>query len=748
METGGGAPVGSNPRLVGLVLAFALLAAFSSAPSAAAAPEKTRLVVVLYPDVSDGTGGVGLIDHGIRATLAAGSPDRVEVANEYVDTSHFRDAAFRQAQKEYLRQKYAGRKIDLVLAALASGLDFALENREVFPGVPVVFFAVDQRELSGRKLRPDVTGIPINIDPTATLDLALRLHPGTRHVVVIAGSSKFDAYWEGEARRAFRPYEDRVEFEYLSGLPMDDLLERVAALPEHTVVYYLHVFRDGTGKAFVPADALERLSAKANAPVYGHSDTYVGKGAVGGRVVSLEDGGKAAARLGLRILAGENPESVPTPPPAENTYRFDWRQMRRWGIGEQGLPQGSIVLFKEPDFWELYRWHALGVVSLCVVQTLLILGLLVQRANWKRAEARFRQAVEAAPNGMLMIGRDGVIVLANAQVERLFGYAKEELLGQPVEMLVPEQWQAGHPALRRDFFAAPQARLVGGGRELFGRRKDGGEFPVEIGLSPVRNELGLFVLASVIDLTERRRAEQGLRASQDELRVLTGRLLQAQETERRRIARELHDDLNQGLALLAVELDLLGRNLPESVADARERVQQLAGRVKLLSSSVHDLSHQLHPSKLEQLGLVAALRALCRELSSSHGVPLEFTHHEVPGGFSEDAGLCLYRIAQEALGNVIKHSKARRAAVELTAGADGVCLRVSDDGAGFDPGQVAAKGGLGLVSMRERLRLVGGTLSIESEPAGGTRIVVRVPSSAAGGTDGDLNRPSPVVRSG
>ena len=187
------------------------------------------------------------------------------------------------------------------------------------------------------------------------------------------------------------------------------------------------------------------------------------------------------------------------------------------------------------------------------------------------------------------------------------------------------------------------------------------------------------------------------------MRLLTGRLLEAQEVERRRIARELHDDLNQSLALLSVEMDLLGQVPPASAAEIADRMQELSARVKELSSSVHDLSHQLHPSKLEQLGLVAAVRGLCQELAQPHGLEVKFTHHPVPDVIPPDAALCLYRIAQEALRNVVKHSGSRHASVELSGTADVIRLRVTDDGVGFDPGSAAGNGGLGLVSMRERL---------------------------------------------
>jgi signal transduction histidine kinase len=167
-------------------------------------------------------------------------------------------------------------------------------------------------------------------------------------------------------------------------------------------------------------------------------------------------------------------------------------------------------------------------------------------------------------------------------------------------------------------------------------------------------------------------------------------------------------------------------------------MRELSARVKELSSSVHDLSHQLHPSKLEQLGLMAAVGGLCRELKQHHGLEVTFTHFAVPEGTPAATALCLYRIVQEALRNVIKHSGTHHAAVEFTGMPDGIRLRVSDEGAGFDLASAHGNGGLGLVSMRERLHLVGGEIAIDSRPAGGTRIDVRVPAPAGSRAEGAL----------
>jgi signal transduction histidine kinase len=598
----------SSPGLRGLAPAFAAALALAGWPTAAAAGAgPPKLVVVIYPDESDGAPGVVLVNRAIRSTFASESPAHVEVRNEYVNTSRLPDPDFAHAQVSLLRRKYAGRKVDLVIAGLSSGLDFALKHRgELFPGVPIVFVAVDEREVKARRLPPDVIGHPVHMDLAATLDLALRFHPDTRRVFVVAGSAPFDTGWADEARRTFLPHEGRLEFVYLTGLPMADLLDRVAGLPEHSIVYYLHVNRDGAGEQLIPAVALERLASRANVPIYGHVDTYVGRGAVGGRVFTFEAEGKTAAQLGLRLLAGERPEAVAVSERNENTDLFDARQLSRWGLDETRLPPGSVVRFREPSFWVVYRWQVFGVAFLCVVEGLLIAGLFLQ-------------------------------------------------------------------------------------------------------------------------LVKRRRAEGESRANRRELQLLTRRLLVAQEVERRRIARELHDDVNQSLALLTVEIDLLARQPPASDEQLAEQLRDLSARVKDLSSSVHDLSHQLHPAKLEQLGLVAAVRGLGAELYRHHGLEVTFTHHTVPEAIPEDVGLCLYRIVQEALRNVIKHSGTCFATVELTGAPDGLRLRVGDEGAGFDPA-AAHGGGLGLVSMRERLYLVGGEIEVRSRPGGGTRIDVRVPA--------------------
>ena len=224
----------------------------------------------------------------------------------------------------------------------------------------------------------------------------------------------------------------------------------------------------------------------------------------------------------------------------------------------------------------------------------------------------------------------------------------------------------------------------------------------------------------------RKAVEEERRRSEATLRELSGRLIQAQERERAWLAKELHDGLNQQLAMLAVELDLLGQEPPVARAALRARLEALSARAKALSGEVHRLSQGLHPSKLERLGLVAAIRGFCRELDAGT-VAVRFSSSDVPRQMPQDIALCFYRVAQESLWNVVRHSGARRAVVELHTTETEIHLRVMDDGKGFDATAAPGADSLGLVSMRERVALVGGTVRWESRPGGGTTVVAQVP---------------------
>jgi PAS domain S-box-containing protein len=256
-------------------------------------------------------------------------------------------------------------------------------------------------------------------------------------------------------------------------------------------------------------------------------------------------------------------------------------------------------------------------------------------------------------------------------------------------------------------------------------RPDGGVIWLEESVHGFFDSKGglLRTIGMVSDVTERKLAEEAVSS-------VSRRLLEAQEQERARIARELHDDLSQMMALLQIGLTKLEQDMPALSSQTRQQLHALVEVSKEVSSSLHDLSHQLHPSKLDVLGLTACIGSFCREFSQRHKLEVRFVHHNIPGDIPKDVRLCLFRIVEEALQNVAKHSGVEDAKVELSGHAHQIDLCVSDNGAGFTLESVKGETGLGLISMRERVLLVGGHLSVESKPSHGTRIQVRIPLSS------------------
>ncbi len=231
----------------------------------------------------------------------------------------------------------------------------------------------------------------------------------------------------------------------------------------------------------------------------------------------------------------------------------------------------------------------------------------------------------------------------------------------------------------------------------------------------------LRVIGMVADITQRKLAEEALAG-------VGGRLIEAQEQERTRIARELHDDIGQRLALLAVELEKLHQKLPNP-PEIRSRMGELHNQTTAIATDIQTLSHELHSTKLEYLGIEPAMRGFCKEFGKQQNAEIDFKSHDLPSPLSPDISLCLFRVLQEALQNSAKHSGARHVEVQLWGTSDEIHLMVKDSGVGFDSAAVKERGGLGLISMEERLKLLKGTFSVESEPEGGTTIRARVPLS-------------------
>jgi two-component system, chemotaxis family, CheB/CheR fusion protein len=379
----------------------------------------------------------------------------------------------------------------------------------------------------------------------------------------------------------------------------------------------------------------------------------------------------------------------------------------------------------------LISWSASVVRSEGGVESVILTG--VDRTDRKEAQQRVRESeatiralLETATEAILAIDREGRILLANAAAEKMYGYSRNQMIGREFESLVPERLRGGHSLRRKAWFDKPSHRPMEVGSDLVGLRRDGTEFPEELTLSLVDTQEGPLGVCFVSDITERKKAEETLLQYQGQLRRLTGNLFTVQESGNRDLARELHDGFSQQLAALGMEVSALLKSAPRR-GPLAEPLRQLATKIRALADDIHRASRQLHPAILDELGLEAALHEESEGFSKQTGISVGFHANHAPATLPSEVSLCLYRVAQEALRNVHKHSGASSVDLSLEGNPESVAVRISDNGQGFDIEAARKKGGLGLISMEERCRLVGGALSIRSVRGEGTTVEVTVP---------------------
>jgi signal transduction histidine kinase len=571
-------------RAVFVLLAFGLL----SQPRGSPQPKEVRRVVIFY-ELGLSSPAVALIDREMRATLDD-SRYQIELYPEYLETTLFDDPADQQEFRESYIRKYQRRRPDLIIALGPSPVRFMFDSHEkFFAGIPLVFGGTSEPQADNPPLDTHFAGCWEIFEPAKTLDVALRLQPGSRRVVVVGGVSSFDKHLEAIFRESLHSYEASLDFTYLTDLDMTSLLERLKHLPDHTIVLYTHIGMDAKGNRYVGASqAGPMVVSAANAPVFGPSDVDLGHGEVGGYLESFAREGRIVGGIAVRILNGERPQDIPIVRGA-NAYMFDWRAVRRWGFRESVLPAGSEVLFRPPSLWERTKWTWVAAVL-----AILCLSILALYLRLKRAKNR------------------------------------------------------------------------------------------QMGLS--------------------------------------GMLITAQEKERSRLASEIHDDFSQRLAILALGLENAEEAIGTSPDEGVRQVHALLNSASEIGADLHTLSHRLHSSTLQALGLVPGVNALCREFAIQQGVEVDFLSDDIPRSVHPDVALGVFRIVQEGLRNSKKHSGAIKAQVRLHTDTDKLFLSVSDEGIGFDVRELGKNEGLGIRSMKERVYLLGGRFEIHSEPGKGTRL--------------------------
>ena len=690
-----------------------------SGPPAAAEPNAKNVLVL-----SGGHGSVSI--PVMESSLRARVPWPVNFSVADLETPPFDSETDLETLAEAFRHKFGSKKVDLVIAVMDPSLRFAVQYRDrMFPGVPITFMSISSPQASRTKFRwPGVTGVASSVGIRETIDLALHLHPDTSTVAVITSVSETERDYLAAVHAELLHYQDKLREIELVGPPSGQLLERIAALPPHTVVLYQIWPHEADQAALGVYDVLATVAQRL--PTYCiFPGLCLNHGGIGGVYDDPMNDAVLAGKVAAQVLNGERADDIPVVYNPDLRVTVDWRELRRWHIPESTLPAGSVILYREPSLWERDRKYILAVLVLIVAQAFLIIGLLWQRARKRRAESglreseeRFRVMADTAPSLVWMCDAQGRITYLNEQRIAFTGPDPKAGYG--------DTWTGYiHPDDLKNVLDTVSRALTTHqpfSTEYRLRRSDGTYRWMFDVASPRVNGDGSFggFIGSAIDTTDQKLAQQALEK-------VSGQLIEAQEKERARIARDLHDDICQRLALLSMELEQANRSASGPTEATKRSLDDIQKHCSEIAGDVQSLSHQLHSSKLDYLGIVAAIRGFSKEFSQQHEVNVEFSERNVPTHLAKDVSLCLFRVAQEALHNAVKYSGVSQFTVELTGMEDAVQLVVSDAGAGFDVEAAKKKRGLGLLSMQERIHLVHGSFSVESQPWQGTRIIAAVP---------------------
>jgi PAS domain S-box-containing protein len=630
---------------------------------------------------------------------------------------------------ENLRRRFAGVKLDLLVPVGPWALICAERyHQKMLPGVPVVFSAVSDWEFENR-IWQGITGVTGHVGLGETIDLALRLEPDTETVALISPN---DPPWLAVTHKELSRYQGKVREIDFIGPPGRQLFEEVAALPPHSVVLFHLALQDSGQPALAGFDLLDAVAQRV--PTFSAwPNLCLNHGCIGGVYGENTDMIQLTASAAARVLSGEPVDKIPIGHVTGIRPEVDWRALQHWHIAESALPPGTQVLYREPSLWEQGRKYFLGAIAVILIQSLLIFGLFWQHSRRRKAEIelrkseeKFAKAFRESPLAITIVKvSDGRYVEVNESFEFQTGWSHTEVVGRtPFEIGL---WI--DPDHRTAFMK--QVLTTGNVKDLEVqlRRKDG-QIRTSLGSAELIEVNGEPCVLSVFaDITERKQAEEAISG-------FGRRLIEAQEAERTRIARELHDDINQRLAMVAVTVKTAKQTIPNLEIEAGSLLDEAGARVSDLESDIQALSHRLHSSKLEYLGLESAASSFCKELSERQNIKIDFQCDGLPEDLSSEVSLCLFRVLQEALHNAVKYSGVNEFEVAVQATSNEIHLRVHDSGAGFDARLASNGHGLGLTSMKERLKLVSGELSIESEVGRGTTVLARAPlvtaPSAAG----------------
>jgi C4-dicarboxylate-specific signal transduction histidine kinase len=692
------------------------------------------------------------VDRGLAEVFAAHPDLRVDHSAEFLETAKFSGEAYERTLVAYLREKYATHPPDVIIAGAEDALDFALRNRQqLFPHAPIVHIAVPSAHL--RKiplLPPDVTGTPLDYDFVGTVEQALRMRPGARHLVGVTGTSAWDRGWEALLRSQSSILSGRLTVELLAGLPIDELQRRLRQLPESAIVFTPGIYRDGTGRLFTPREAARLIAAASAAPVYGPFSTFIGTGIVGGVMASYSAVGRVGGETAMQLLAGTAPASLKVPAAMPTALQVDWRQVRRWGIAPEAVPIDAIVQFREPTFWEAYRQWVIVAGAVMLLQAGLIAGLLFER----RQRRRTATALAESEQHMSLAARAANLAIwtleAGTGPVRVADPASKTADPGPDVLADFRQTLARIHPQDRDLVERSIHEALTSEAELdveFRITSPDGQLRWQAARGRIDREHGGRLLGVAIDITSRKRSEIQAEEDHARLRHLTRVALLGQLSAS--IAHQLNQPLTAILGNAEAAQTMLGRE-PVDLPELREICNDIVAedlRAAAVIRRLGALFKQGEPSfaTLDVNELVRDTLDLMRSsLLTRHVALVTRFAPDLPPVAGDRVQLQQLLInlivnAADAMGDIAEPE--RVLTVGTVGHGDTVDLWVADRGPGFPPDAIERMFepfwstkvdgmGIGLAVCRSIAVAHRGTLVATNAPAGGAEFRVVLPASA------------------
>lgn len=482
-------------------------------------PKKVLLLYSYDPRMPS----MAFFEQGILKVFQDNNID-VEFYTEYMDLLRFPEKKHIFQLKDFYHSKYSNLKFEVIVAGDFRAYDFMLKyGEELFPKTPLVVSWTLTSNIQKNKLRPNMAAVFGQWDYKGNVELIFKLFPKIKNIYVIAGSSFDDLAPLDEFKKNISEYESRASFKYLINMPIEEIIKQTEKLPPDSAIYYLRLSQDSAGKIFIPKYSLSLIKNSANAPIFGAIDAYFGSGMLGGNLLNIEEYGRIAGNIVLRILNGEKADNIPIMENTSFSYIFDWRELKRWSISESSLPPGSIIRLKEYSTWDAFKLQIIGFSIFIIIESLLILVLLINRISLKRlktelqvSEKHYRDLIELSPIAKV-VHDTNIFLYLNPSAVKLFGAkSSEELIGKSIfDRVHPEYHNIlinrNNEMKKGVIFPNLDEKLI---------KLDGTIIDAEVTAFPYINVGKPAIQVVIIDVSERKKMENALRKSEEQFKAI------------------------------------------------------------------------------------------------------------------------------------------------------------------------------------------------------------------------------------